>query len=165
MIFILRGPGCVGKDTFAAQYFKPHCVLSSDKFRMMLFDDTSKQNSSELIFDMMKDTLEKRLRFGTGYTVINSTNLKFGECVDYVTLAKKFKRKVKFISFDPPEADVLAERYKQRCLQTGASDEVIDFEKQCQRYHTLMPRFFEVAQVDPQAVSIVRINQDWEIIQ
>jgi predicted kinase len=149
---------------FAAQHFKSHCVLSSDKFRLMLFDDTSKQNSSELIFDMMKDTLEKRLRFGTNYTVINSTNLKFAECADYLALASKFKRKVKFISFDPPASDVLVARYKQRCLETGASEEVIDIEKQCLRYHSLMPRFIEVAKDDPQAVDIVRINQDWEII-
>lgn len=165
MIFILRGPACVGKDTFANLHFKPNCILSADQFRMMLFDDMSKSNSSPLVFDLMKNTLEMRLRFGCNYTVINSTNLKFGECADYMALAQKFSRKVKFISFEPPAVDVLKLRYKQRCHERGVTPEAIDIDQQVGRYHSYMPRFLEVASDDPGAMEIVRINQDWEIIK
>ncbi|MNE48137.1 hypothetical protein D3C80_1425830 [compost metagenome] len=112
-----------------------------------------------MVYELLKNTLEMRLRFGCNYTVINATNLKFGECADYITLAKRFKRQVKFISFDPPPVDVLIERYKQR-----GSDEHVDFEKQVTRYHSLLPRFVEASMYDT-GIDIVRINQDWEIVQ
>lgn len=160
MIFILRGPNCVGKDRFAEAHFKSNCVLSTDDFRLRLFDDTSKaNNASAMVYELIKNTLEMRLRFGCNYTVINSTNLKFHECGDYLALAKRFKRTVKFISFDPPPVDVLEARYKQR-----DTDEYVDFEKQVARYYSLMPRFQEVAAHDT-GVEFVRIDQDWEIIQ
>lgn len=160
VIFILRGPNCVGKDKFANEHFAANCVLSTDAFRLQLFDDTSKANNgSAMVYELLKNTLEMRLRFGCNYTVINSTNLKFGECADYITLAKRFKRTVKFISFDPPPVDVLIARYKQR-----DTDEHVDFEKQVARYHSLLPRFQEVAMYDT-GIELVRINQDWEIVQ
>lgn len=160
MIFILRGPNCVGKDRFADAHFQSNCVLSTDDFRLRLFDDTSKQNNaSAMVYELIKNTLEMRLRFGCNYTVINSSNLKFHECGDYLALAKRFKRTVKFISFDPPSVDVLRARYAKRDI-----DEPVDFEKQCTRYYTLMPRFQEAAKYDT-GVEFVRINQDWEIVE
>lgn len=162
VIFILRGPCCVGKDKFAQQ-FQPNCVLSTDQFRLMLFDDTSKQNSSLHVMEMMKNTLEMRLRFGTNYTVINSSNLKYGDCADYISLAKRFGRPVKFISFDPPDVSVLQERYKQRCEEFNIAAEPIDIETQVERYYRLMPRFIEIADTTPN-VEFVRLDQDWEII-
>lgn len=160
MIFILRGPTCVGKDRFADAHFQPHCVLSTDAFRLQLFDDTSKaNNASAMVYELIKNTLEMRLRFGCNYTVINSSNMKFHECGDYIALGKRFRRTVKFISFDPPPVDVLVERYKQR-----DTDEHVDFEKLCTRYYTLMPRFQEAANYDAN-IEFVRINQDWEIVE
>lgn len=125
-----------------------------------MFDDTSKaNNSSAMVYELVKKTLEMRLRFGCNYTVINSTNMKFSECGDYLALANRFRRTVKFISFDPPPVDVLVERYKQR-----DTDEYVDFEKQCARYYTLMPRFQEAAMCEAN-VEFVRIDQDWKIIE
>lgn len=160
MIFILRGPTCVGKDKFANEHFAANCVLSTDAFRLQLFDDVSKSNNaSGMVYELVKSTLEMRLRFGCNYTVINSTNLKFNECADYVALAKKFKRPVKFISFEPPATEVLIERYKQR-----GTDDHVDFEQQVKRYYSLLPRFQEVAMYDT-GIDLVRINQDWEIVK
>lgn len=160
MIFILRGPNCVGKDRFAEAHFKPNCVLSTDAFRLQLFDDTSKaNNASAMVYELIKNTLEMRLRFGCNYTVINSTNLKFHECGDYIALGKRFRRTIKFISFEPPAVDVLVERYKQR-----DTEEFVDFEKQVARYYSLMPRFLEASYYDAN-IEFVRINQDWEIVE
>lgn len=161
MIFIIRGPSCSGKDTFVNQHFKDHCVLTRDQFRLALFDDVNEQNKSDLVTEYMQHTLELRLRFGTGYTVINSTNLRYADISGVLSLAKKFGRKVSVISIDPPSLEELIRRNEVRVA--GAKRTNSSLEKHIMKYYSFMPRFVEVAEYDPD-FTFTRINQSWEVV-
>lgn len=162
MIYIMRAPSCAGKSKFVAEHFKPHCVLSSAACRLALFDSDSKTGSGELVALHMKHMMSERLRFGTGYTVIDSKNLKYGECADYLNIAAKFRRPVTIISIDPPSVEELAWRYKQR---TGDEADVVQLSNQIKRYYNLMPRFIEASHESSRPdIQFVRINQDWETV-
>lgn len=163
MIFIIRGTSCSGKDTFIEKHFKEHCVLSSDKFRLMLIDNMKDQSKNGVVFENIKHILEQRLRFGVAYTVINATNLKYKDCQDYFDLAERFGENVTVISIDPPSLEVLFERSKNRGSLGGLEvpNEVI--ERHYNSYFTSMDRFIEVTGKSDK-FSFVRINQDWDFV-
>lgn len=161
MIFIVRGTTCSGKDTLVKRYFNEHCVLSSDKIRLTLLDNISEQSGSEEVFKYLRHTLEQRLRFGTNHTVINATNLRFSDCVEYIDIAKKFGRKVNVISIDPPPLEVLLQRSNDRVGDSEVSQETI--ERHIARYNSCMPRFIEYAKEDP-AFTFTRVNQNYEVV-
>lgn len=163
MIFIIRGTSCSGKDTFIEQHFKDHCVLSSDKFRLMLLDNMKDQTKNNFIFDMMHDVLEQRLRFGVAYTVINATNLKFKDCQVYFELAERFNENITVISIDPPEIDELFKRSRVRGNLGGLEVPEDVIERHHNSYFASMDRFIEVASVNDK-VSFIRIDQDWEFV-
>jgi predicted kinase len=164
MIFLMRGTSCSGKDRFISHHFKDHCVLSSDKFRLMFLDSVEDQSKNQFIHEYVQSAVEIRLRFGTSYTVVNATNLKFKDCVVYLELAKKFGKNVTIISIDPPGTDVLIERSVNRGLEGGlrTPDDVIH--RHVNSYYSGIERFIE-AQSEYTNYKFIRIDQDWEVIE
>lgn len=161
MIYVMRGTNASGKDTFVKQHFMPHTVLSSDQLRLQLFDNVCEQRTSEVVFDMLKQMLELRLRYGVAYTVMNATHLRYADVEPYVQLARKFGREVTLISIDPPPLEELVRRSK--LYPAGAKASVESLTKHINRYHNSLPRFEEVAS-ECWDFNFKRLNQNYEVI-
>lgn len=163
MLFIMRGCSNTGKDHFCNSNFTEHCVLSSDKIRLLLLNSVEDQTKNGFVFEHLRHVLDLRLRFGCEYTVVNATCLKFKDVTDYINLARKYGAKVTFISIDPPDIKDLIQRNNARGEAGGLRVPESVFAKHLMSYWSAMPRFEEEARnsID---VKWVRINQDWEIV-
>ena len=73
-LVVLCGPAAAGKSTFAAKWFEPTEVLSSDALRATLSDDPDNQTINDETFALLHRILEVRLRLGR-MTVVDATNL------------------------------------------------------------------------------------------
>lgn len=162
MLYIIRGTSCSGKDTFINKNFDEHCVLSSDKIRLLLTNDMKDQSKNKMVFEYLKHTLELRLTNGCFYTVINATNLKYRDVDDYVQMAKKLGFPVTVISIDPPSLEELYRRSKERGENGGlfVPDEVIF--RHYNTYYEAIPRFMELA--NDGEFKFVRVNQKGELV-
>lgn len=163
MIFLIRGTSCSGKDTFISKHFPEHTVLSSDKFRMMLFNDVLDQSKNQIMFEHLRNVLELRMQFGCPFTVINATNLKFKDCRPYFDLADKFHQGVTVISIDPPSVDELDRRSTERGMAGGLHVPRGVLERHFTSYYNCMPRFIEAMRMSS-AYVFIRVGQDGEII-
>lgn len=162
MIYVMRGTNASGKSTFAHGHFKNHTILSSDKLRLMLFDDVTEQKTSEVVFEQLKQMLELRLRYGVAYTVMDATHLRYADVDPYVQLARKFGREVTVISLDPPPLEELVQRAKQ--YPAGAKATLESLTRHTNRYHNSIPRFEEVAN-EHWDFNFKRITQDWGLVE
>ncbi len=75
-LVLLVGPSGSGKSTFAAGYFPPEAVLSSDAFRSRLAGDPADQSATDEAFSALHAAAEVRLGQGL-LTVVDATNLRF----------------------------------------------------------------------------------------
>jgi protein phosphatase len=87
-VVALAGASGSGKSTFAARFFKPTEVLSSDFFRALVSDDENDQSASAAAFDCLYYTAGKRLDAGK-LTVIDATNVKKPDRGKILALAKE----------------------------------------------------------------------------
>lgn len=164
MIFLIRGTSCSGKDRFCDAYFPEHTVLSSDKIRLLLLNDMKDQSKNAIVFEHLRHVLELRLRFGTPFTVVNATNLKFKDVTEYIDLAEKYGTDVTVISIDPPSVEELIARRDKRVSEGGlyVPDEV--FSKHHAAYYNCMDRFIE-AESQYSNFKFVRVDQTLEIVK
>lgn len=164
MIFLIRGTSCSGKDTFCATHFPSHTVVSSDQIRLLLTNDMKDQSKNSFVFDHLRLVLETRVRFGTPYTVVNATNLKFKDIVQYIELADKYGKGVTVISIDPPEVDELVKRMTLRAANGGLAVPVAVLQKHHASYFNSMERFKD-AENDYANYKFIRISQEWDIVE
>lgn len=164
MIFLIRGTSCSGKDTFCDKHFPPHTILSSDQIRLLLTNDMKDQSKNTFVFDHLRLVLETRVRFGTPFTVVNATNLKFKDIVQYIDIADKYGKSVTVISIDPPEVDELIKRMVLRAAKGGLAVPVEVLQKHHASYYNSMDRFKE-AESEYANYKFVRIDQEWNIVE
>jgi protein phosphatase len=98
-LVVLVGPAGCGKSTFAARYFRPTQVVSSDQCRALVSDDPSNQQVSNHAFELMHLLIEKRLLIGR-LTVCDATNLEPAARRPLMRLARRFGFSAIAIVFD-----------------------------------------------------------------
>lgn len=164
MIFIMRGTSCSGKDTFISKYFEPHTVLSSDWYRRVLTNEIGNQQQNGLVFDLIYDVLEKRLKNRLPYTVMNSTNLKMKDASRTIEMAKQYGEKVTVISIDPPELKELVRRSTSRGESGGlfVPEEVL--ERHWRSYYNSLLGFMEAEKNSFGQLNFIRMDQEHNLV-
>ncbi len=111
-VVALVGASSSGKSYFAAKYFKPTEILSSDFFRGMVCDDENCQSVSGEAFDLLYYAANKRLA-NMKLTVIDATNIQQSARKQVVDLARNNDVHAVAIVLDLPE-NILHQRNKMR---------------------------------------------------
>lgn len=109
---MLVGPSGAGKSTFAARYFLPTQIVSSDACRAMICDDEESLAATRDAFQLVHLIVAKRLIRGK-LTVVDATNVHMRARRPLLEIARKFYCPVVVIVFDLPEA-VCQERNLKR---------------------------------------------------
>ena len=100
---MLIGIAASGKSTFAARWFAPTAVLSSDRMRAMITDDPAAQGATDDAFDLLHRVLEMRLRRGR-LTVVDATNVEDWARGQLLDLARRHRRPAVAAVLDVPLA-------------------------------------------------------------
>jgi predicted kinase len=105
-LVVLIGIAASGKSTFAARWFAPTAVLSSDRMRGMIADDPSAQGATDDAFDLLHRVLEMRLRRGR-LSVVDATNVEDWARGQLLDLARRHRRPPVAVVLDVPLAVAL----------------------------------------------------------
>ena len=111
-LVVLIGATGSGKSTFAARWFKPTEVISSDYARGLVADDENDQAVSADAFDLVRAIAEKRLKHRR-LTVIDATNVRAPERRQWVEVARRWHALPVAVVLDPG-LDVCIARNKGR---------------------------------------------------
>jgi F420-dependent oxidoreductase-like protein len=104
---VLVGATAAGKSHWAAEWFHPDQVVSSDRLRAMVGAGERDQRASRDAFEVLDLVLDKRLRRGLT-TVIDSTGLEPARRAAWRERAGRHGVPVHAVVFDPPAAEVRA---------------------------------------------------------
>lgn len=167
MIIVLRATSCSGKSTFIKNNFgeeSENHVMSSDKFREMLFGTKTEQRMNKKVFETMNSFIESRLVSRVPLTIVDATHLRFKDCEAVLTLSKKYKVPLMFISIQPPALDELKRRNKKRMESSGffVPEEVL--EKHYNRYFTAIDPFIKEA-IYNDLVKFTEIDQEYNVVR
>ena len=99
-LVVLIGPTGAGKSHFAARWFKPTEVISSDTCRGLVSDDATDQSVSGDAFEIVRAIAEKRLK-NRRLTVIDATNVRMSERKPWVEIARRWHALPVAIVLDP----------------------------------------------------------------
>ena len=118
-LVVLIGIAASGKSTFAARWFRPTAVLSSDQMRAIITDSPSAQGATDDAFDLLHRVLEMRLRRGR-LTVIDATNVEDWARAQLLNIARRYRRPAVAMVLDVP-LGVALERNAARGLVNDLS--------------------------------------------
>ncbi|QGM47129.1 polynucleotide kinase-phosphatase [Methylocystis heyeri] len=99
-LVVLIGATGSGKSSFAARWFKPTEVISSDHCRGLVCDDENDQAISADAFDLVATIAEKRLKHRR-LAVIDATNVRPADRKNRVELARRWHALPVAIVLDP----------------------------------------------------------------
>jgi len=111
-LVVLIGATGSGKSSFAARWFKPTEVISSDRCRGLVSDDENDQQVSADAFELVATIVGKRLK-NRRLAVIDATNVRAADRKAWVELARRWHALPVAIILDPG-LDVCIERNKLR---------------------------------------------------
>jgi len=111
-LVLLVGPSGSGKSTFAARWFEPHEIVSSDHYRGVVCGDPTDQEATADAFELVHRVVAARLDRNL-LTVVDATNLEARGREPLLKLAKDRNVGATAIVFDVPE-DVCVERNRRR---------------------------------------------------
>lgn len=167
MIILMRGTSCSGKGTFIRDNFgdeiKNH-VLSSDQFRELLCGTITEQRQNKMVFDTIRMILENRLTNRVPLTILDSTHLRFKDCIEVVDLGKKYHTPVMVISIKPPSMEELKARNEARRDDTGFYVPEGVLENHYNRYTASMEPFIKEAMYN-EYFKFTEIDQEYEVIR
>jgi F420-dependent oxidoreductase-like protein len=106
-LVVLVGATAAGKSDWAARWFEPDQVVSSDRLRAVVGRGERDQRASRDAFEVLDLIAEKRLRRGLT-TVIDSTGLDAKRRTAWRELAARHGVATHAVLFDTPEAEVRA---------------------------------------------------------
>jgi len=115
-LVVLIGPSGAGKTTFAAKYFRPTEVISSDRCRELVSDDENDMSATRGAFRLVRAIARERLRAGK-LAVIDATSVRPESRRPLLTLAVRYGRTAVAVVFDLPER-LCIERNEQRRHRT-----------------------------------------------
>jgi protein phosphatase len=111
-LVVLIGATGSGKSTFAAKYFLPTEIVSSDRARGLVSDDETNQDVTADAFDLVHDIAEKRLKHRK-LAVIDATNVRAADRKPWIDLARRWHALPIAIVIEPG-IDICVERNKAR---------------------------------------------------
>jgi predicted kinase len=88
-VVVLCGPAACGKSTFAARYFRPTQIISSDHARALVCDDERDQRFQSQAFALVHFLIEQRLDLNR-LCVVDSTALTPAARKNLLDLARKY---------------------------------------------------------------------------
>ncbi len=101
-LVVLVGPSSAGKSTWAAQWFAPDSIVSSDRLRAIVGRGEHDQRASKDAFEVLDLIVDKRLRRGLT-TVIDSTALEAERRAAYLSIAARRGVPAYAVLFDADE--------------------------------------------------------------
>jgi F420-dependent oxidoreductase-like protein len=107
-LVVLVGATASGKSTWAAEWFAPEAVVSSDRLRAVVGAGERDQRASRDAFEVLDLIVDKRLRRGLT-TVIDSTGLEAKRRASWRAVAERHGVPAYAVLFHPP-ASVVRER-------------------------------------------------------
>src|SRR5919109_4627156 len=107
-LVVLVGATASGKSDWAARWFEPDQIVSSDRLRAVVGRGERDQRASRDAFEVLDLIVEKRLRRGLT-TVIDSTGLERRRRDAWRSLAERHRVPAYAVMFDTP-ANVVRER-------------------------------------------------------
>src|SRR3712207_3588760 len=111
-LVILIGATGSGKSTFAARWFAPTEVVSSDRCRAMVADSESDQSATADAFDLVRAIAEKRVK-NRRLAVVGATNVRAADRRPWVELARRWHALPVAVVLDPG-LDTCVSRNKAR---------------------------------------------------
>ena len=111
-LVVLIGPSGAGKSTWAAAWFRPGQVVSSDALRALVGVGEHDQRAGTDAFALLEDVLERRLRRGL-LTVVDTLGLDAMRRQEYVALARRHGFECHAVVFETP-AEVCRARNRAR---------------------------------------------------
>jgi F420-dependent oxidoreductase-like protein len=120
-LVILVGATASGKSHWAARWFHPDQVISSDRLRAAVGAGERDQRASRDAFEVLDLIVDKRLRRGLT-TVIDSTGLEAARRAEWRVLAERHGVPVHAVVFDAPAAEV---RARNRARETPVPSKVV----------------------------------------
>lgn len=111
-LVVLIGATGSGKSSFAARWFKPTEIVSSDRCRGLVSDDDNDQSVSADAFELVATIAGKRLK-NRRLAVIDATNVRAADRKAWVELARRWHAVPVAIVLDPG-LDVCVERNAAR---------------------------------------------------
>jgi len=111
-LVVLIGATGSGKSTFAARWFAPTEIVSSDHCRAMVSDSDTDQSATADAFDLVRFIAEKRLK-ARRIAVIDATNVRAADRKLWVEIARRWHALPVAIVLDPG-LDICVARNKDR---------------------------------------------------
>ena len=111
-LVVLVGPSGSGKSYWAAQWFRPEQVVSSDALRGMVGVDEHDQRAGADAFELLDLIVDRRLSRGL-LTVVDTLGLDPARRAAYLELARRRRVSCHAVLFDTP-ADVCRARNRSR---------------------------------------------------
>lgn len=99
-LVVLIGASGAGKSTFAARWFAPTEIVSSDRCRAMISDDQDDQTVSADAFAIARHLVDKRLKHRR-LTVVDATNTTPAERQPWIEIARRWHAMPVAILLDP----------------------------------------------------------------
>ena len=101
-LLVLVGASSCGKSHWAAQWFHPDSIVSSDRLRAVVGRGERDQRASKDAFEVLDLVVQKRLRRGLT-TVVDSTALEAERRRAYIAAAERHRVPVYAVLFGPDE--------------------------------------------------------------
>jgi predicted kinase len=117
-LVLLVGPSGAGKSTFAARWFPPEAVLSSDAHRARVSGEEADQSATRAAFRLLHGAADARLAAGR-LTVIDATNLLASARAPLLVMAERHARPTVALVFDLPLATCLVRNAQRPGRQVG----------------------------------------------
>lgn len=111
-LVVLAGPSGAGKSTWAAEWFRPSQIVSSDHLRAVVGEHEHDLRASTDSFDVLDLVVERRLRRGL-LTVVDTLGMDPDRHVEWLRLAAEHGRPSHLVAFDD-DPKVYRKRNKAR---------------------------------------------------
>jgi predicted kinase len=98
-VIVLCGPAACGKSTFAARYFRPTHVISSDLCRKLVCDDETDQRYHSQTFALLNFLIGQRLSINR-LCVVDSTAITRASRKSLLDLGRKYGVRTELFLFD-----------------------------------------------------------------
>lgn len=98
-LLVLAGPSGAGKSTWAAEWFRPSQIVSSDELRAVVGEHEHDLRASADSFDVLDLIIERRLRRGL-LTVVDTLGMDVERHEQWLAVAAEYGRPSHLITFD-----------------------------------------------------------------
>jgi len=102
-LVVLAGPSAAGKSAWAARWFRPGQIVSSDQLRGVVGEHDSDLRASDDAFALLDEIVARRLKRGL-LTVIDTLGMDAERRASWLAMAAEHKRPTHLVRFDTDAA-------------------------------------------------------------